>query len=35
MLIVEQKVYIRAGLLEFRDPLMQNRQLNMKTRAAT
>jgi hypothetical protein len=33
-LMVVQKVYIRAGLLEFRDPLMKNRQLNMKTRAA-
>lgn len=33
--IMEQKVNIRAGLLEFIDPLMKNRQLNMKTRAAT
>jgi len=33
--ILEQKVNIRAGLWEFRDSLIQNRQLNMKTRAAT
>ena len=33
--IMEQKVNIRAGLWEFRDSLMQNRQLNTKTRAVT
>ena len=33
--IMEQKVNIRAGLWEFRDSLIQNRQLNMKIRAAT
>jgi len=33
--ILEQKVNIRAGLWEFRDSLIQNRQLNMKIRAAT
>jgi len=33
--ILEQKVNIRAGLLEFIDPLIQNRQLNTKTRAVT
>jgi hypothetical protein len=32
---MEQKVNIRAGLWEFRDSLMQNRQLNMKIRGAT
>jgi hypothetical protein len=32
--IMEQKVNIRAELLEFGDPLMKNRQLNMKTSAA-
>ena len=33
--IMEQKVNIRAGLWEFRDSLIQNRQLNTKTRAVT
>ena len=33
--IMEKKVNIRAGLWEFRDSLMQNRQLNTKIRAAT
>jgi hypothetical protein len=33
--IMEQKVNIRAELWEFRDSLIQNRQLNTKTRAVT
>ena len=33
--ILEQKVNIRAGLLEFIDPLMKNRHLNMKISAVT